>query len=338
MALEMDRGGDYTQAIESKKRRIRRRGGSGRSLQDLPPGEVFGQALNIFFTRPILIFPFLAAGILAAASEKAVRFLIPLMFNKEYVPIEIFSSLLGNPGHTMISHITHFAFTGLLISLVCVPLYASVIVAINNIYREKEYSIFSAISRSFSQLSALAGAAMVFFFCAAVGTAILAFCLDMVKMSLREFANFTFPIRPLAIVAIPVIGNYFVYSIPCIVLEKRQMEKSLSKSVQYGRKFNVMTISLLMCYMAIHVAMSIMVKTALPDGFPWLVLLLAPFMLFVTIVVSLIFIRAQEVIRGGGSRKKSRSQEDQPEYGEEPEPNPEPDDSEVDYYIGYDEK
>lgn len=323
MAMEKDRGGDYTSAIETRKRRIRQHS-SGRSLNELRGGNVISKSISMILSTPGLMFPYLIAAAVLYCVHTVTIFMLHKYFGNSFEIVTVSRILFQTPSETNFPVFIYYCIITAMISFFCVPLYTASMMDANRIYRKQKPLKGESVTASFSQLSPLASLAFLLIIASIMLVSASIFMLDVIEKSMMEFFGITLLLHPLAIFCIPWLASFAAFSFPCIAIEKHQMESGVRKGLRFGRKYANIIMAFFSLYTLIHLVLARFIPDITLSGFvvpKALLTLLAvtPFQAIVLVGIALIYTMGQEVKKksSGSSRRKSRRQS--PEEFEEPE-------------------
>lgn len=323
MAMEKDRGGDYTSAIETRKRRIRQHS-SGRSLNELRTGEVISKALSIFLSSPGLLFPYILVVILLFGAHTTVLNILRSNYHEGFKIVTAGEILFQTPSEANFPVLIYYGIMTAVVSLLCVPLYTASMIDAHRIYRKLPPLKAESITTSFGQISPLAALAFILIVISILCISAGVFVLDIFEKSMQEFFHVNLPLHPLAIFALPWILSYAIHAFPCIAIEKHQMESGIKKGIRYGKKYSGITMMILSIYTVIHLIVAHFIPDITLGNYtihktPLSLVVMAPLQAISLISVAMMYSMGQEVKKKASPSSRRRSRSQAPEEYEEPE-------------------
>lgn len=324
MAMEKDRGGDYTSAIETRKRRIRQHS-SGRSLNELKLGEVVSKSLSIFASTPGMILPYIIVVAVLFGAHTGTLSLLHIYYHGDFQIITATKILFQTPSEANFPVFIYYSIMTAVMSLFCVPLYTASMIDAHRIYRKQPPLKAESITAAFGQISPLASFSFILIVSSILLTSAAIFILDIFEKSMMEFFGYHVVLHRLAIFIFPWVLSYTIHAFPCIAIEKHQMESGIKKGFRYGKKYNGITMVILSIYTILHLVITYFVPDIEISGFmiekaPLSLLIMAPFQAISLISIAMMYSMGQEVKKKSSRSSSSRRSGSQaPEEYEEPE-------------------
>ncbi len=294
MMDEEDQRKEGSATSPGNKNKSRRRSSSAKSLRSIKTSEVLPLSLRTFTTHPLLIVPVfigIAASLLIAKAIMPFFYMIP----GDNTEILSFFTYLLNGRQINAATVIYVVVNMLIATIICAPLFASVTILTRYIYRDKQTSFGTALTESFARISPLLSTAIIGAAVTALVVALGIFLFQLSTIVLYEIWGVSIRLRPLALLTAPLPAVYFIYAVPSIVIDKRDMESALKKSGRIGKRYFLKTACLLYFVVIVYSLIVFAFSKIGYAGSALPYLCIAPVITFTLIHITMVFTVGQEI-------------------------------------------
>jgi hypothetical protein len=251
LARERDTTGDLHDRIEDTERRIRRHSTHG-SLRRVSSIELLRDTAMLLGNHLPLFIPSVVATIILAAAAFAARWVIADVAHLGAPVIDFTQYLFATAPKLSYSTMLFLASQLVVYCFVCVPILGVETALVGRLSAGREASFDEAISRSFGQISSLAGVSLLLLIIGGVTSILSSIVFKGFTTMFHDFFRFIFDLRVFVLPVTVLVMVHFTYIFPSIIIDRRKMESGLKKSIAFATRFYWFTFIFICFFLAIH--------------------------------------------------------------------------------------
>ncbi len=251
MARERDATGDLQERIDNTERRIRKRSKHG-SVRRVSAAELVKSTTVLLFSHLLLFVPAVIAVAVLAGSEFLMRWLLTDIFKLGAPVIDFTKYLFTAAPKLSPSTMIYLGSQVVVYCFICVPILGVETALVGRLVSGREATFDEAISRSFGQISSLAGVSLLLLIIGGATSIVSSKIFEGFTIMFRDFFRFFFDLRVFVLPVTVLVMIHFTYIYPSIIIDRRKMESGLKKSIAFANKFFWFTFILIAANLAVQ--------------------------------------------------------------------------------------